>query len=127
MRRSGTLVSSLTSSLIFSHKTHTLSYSLHLQLSPTTAGRGGTSIENMKKLNKDLMKDYNRNIRPVKNQEKAIVVRFGVAVVEVADLQPESGRVTIAAWLRMVTLFFWIKSVKLSVYFCYILYKQYIS
>jgi hypothetical protein len=66
-------------------------------------GSNSPTINDVKKLHNDLLKNYNPSVRPVKNQDRPIVVYFGVAVVEVAELMSNNGRMSIATWLRMVS------------------------
>ena len=55
------------------------------------------------KLYNRLLSDYNKDVRPVSDQSKPLPVAFGPALIEVLDLDENTGHMTLNLWLRMVS------------------------
>ena len=45
---------------------------------------------------------YNRYVRPVADQSQTLVVKFSASLVEVLNLDSDSGQLTMNMWIRLV-------------------------
>ena len=61
------------------------------------------SLETVRRLHATLLGDYDRTVRPTRNQDKALVVELGLSLISVAYLDKDSGSVAINTWLHMVS------------------------
>lgn len=62
-----------------------------------------TGIDKIKTLYGTLLEDYNRHVRPVKNQDKTLDVEFGLTLIKISYLDKETGSLMVNAWLQMVS------------------------
>ena len=61
------------------------------------------TLSTVKRLHEALLADYDRTVRPIGDQDDALRVEFAVSLVQVADLDGDSGTLTIITWLHMVS------------------------
>ena len=64
---------------------------------------GVADVKQTSKLYNRLLNDYNKDVRPVVDQSKPLPVAFGPALIEVLDLDENTGHMTLNLWLRMVS------------------------
>lgn len=58
----------------------------------------------MNSLLENLLSDYNRNVRPVKNASDALKVKFGASLCRLIDVDEVNQVLTTSLWLEMVRL-----------------------
>ena len=60
----------------------------------------GGLISNERKLYDDLMKNYNKFVRPVTNDKDTLEVRFSISLVAIEDLIEKEQTLVMHAWLK---------------------------
>ena len=56
-----------------------------------------------RKVYRSIMKDYVKEMRPTRNADEPLVVKFGLAVLEVMELNEKTGQGIVRTWLKMVS------------------------